>query len=276
MFEMPMPEILVGLHRVILVIADEIDRICSKYSIPYSIGYGTLLGAVRHKGFIPWDDDFDVFMTRNNYEKFKEACKSELDSSKFFLQTEDTEPFYPFAFAKLQLAGTELLEDFSKNVQVHHGISVDIFALDHLPKNYAKEKIMLVKNKLLKNMIWLKCGYGTDEQLRQLKFRLLKAVTYPIPLKMLRKLRNKTITRYNQCETDYLFCSDYPNDRLPVEFYADHTQYQFEDRVYQGPCEYDKYLTLLYGDYMELPPVEDRKWHSNGMIRLGKYNDIEK
>ena len=162
------------------------------------------------------------------------------------------------------------------NVQVHHGVSADIFALDHLPKNRVKERILLVKNKLFKNIVWLKCGYGTDEQLRQLKFRLLKSVSNFIPLKMLRKFRYKTITRYNQREADQLFCSDYPNDRIPVELCDKYTQYQFENRVYQGFIDYDKFLTMKYKNYMKLPPVEERKCHSNGTIRLGKYSDTEK
>lgn len=258
-------------HKTILIIADEIDRICSKYSIPYSIDSGTLLGAVRHKGFIPWDDDFDVAMKRKDYERFEEVCKKELDTSMFFLQTKDTELFYPFAFAKLQLNGTEFLDGFSDRASVRHGVFVDIFIMDNLPGNRCQEKILLLKNKFLRNLLWIKCGYGTDEHRRSLKYQFLKVISKIFSVEKLKQMRDKLIILYNRQEAKYLFFSDYPQFRLPASFFSSYKQYEFENRMYQGITNYDEYLTLLYGDYMKIPPEEDRMIHSNGTINLGKY-----
>ena len=110
------------LQKLILYIADEIIRICEKNDIPYNITAGTLLGAVRHKGFIPWDDDFDIAMSREDYERFLKACKKDLDTSVFFLQTADTDRKFAYSMAKVQLLGTEIIEEFSIGVDIHHGI----------------------------------------------------------------------------------------------------------------------------------------------------------
>ena len=126
------------LQTAILMIAKEIVRLCDENNIPYFINGGTQLGAIRHKGFIPWDDDFDIGMRRADYEKFLKVCEEQLDHNKYFLQTEDTEKNYAFYFAKIQLKGTSIIEDFSKNVQIEHGIFVDIFPYDNIPDNYPK------------------------------------------------------------------------------------------------------------------------------------------
>ena len=151
------------IQKLILYIANEVIRICDKNDIPYNITAGTLLGAVRHKGFIPWDDDFDFAMTRNDYERFLKACKKDLNTDIFFLQTAETDRNFAYSMAKLQLLGTEIIEDFSIGVDIHHGIFVDIFPYDKLPDGDVKRKKFLKKNHLLKTMLWIKCGYGVKE-----------------------------------------------------------------------------------------------------------------
>ena len=105
-------ETLQKMHRLHLVLADEVKRICEKHSIEYFMLAGTLLGAIRHKGFIPWDDDMDFGMTRNNFEKFLLVAEKELDAKKFYLQTDRKDRFYTFNFAKLRLNGTKVIEEF--------------------------------------------------------------------------------------------------------------------------------------------------------------------
>ena len=132
---------LLRVHELELVIAEEIKRLCTKHHISYFMIAGTLLGAVRHGGFIPWDEDMDFGMTRKNYDRFVRICQKELDSSRFFLQTMETDPGYTYAFAKIRLLGTVFTEALAKDSKAANGIFVDIFPFDHVPKNRLCEKL---------------------------------------------------------------------------------------------------------------------------------------
>lgn len=259
------------LQGLLLNIADEIHGICNKHNISYRIDGGTQLGAIRHHGFIPWDDDFDIAMRRDDYERFLQVCEIELDRKKYFLQNEKTEEFYPFAFSKIQLVGTEIIEDFSKNVPVHHGIFVDIFPYDELPENFLIQKIFLFENLLLKNMLWAKCGYGTDRHKRKASYKLCKFIASPFPLKWLKKRRYVLITKYRYEGNPSCFTSDYPKTILKTKWFDTTVDYPFEDRKYNGFEEYEDFLVSLYGEYMIMPPPEKRKRHTHYDIDYGPY-----
>lgn len=261
----------IKLHELLIMIMKEIDRICVENDIKYTISDGTLLGAIRHKGFIPWDDDFDISMKRDQYNKFIEACKESLDKEKFFLQTSDTEDKYGFAFAKIKLNGTEIIEDFSKNVPVHHGIFIDVFPFDNFPDGKWQSKIILKKNHILKNLIWVKCGYGTDEHKRSLNYKITKIISSFLSLKVLRKMRYRNTTKYNDVTTKLTFSSDYPRCKYDAYCWEEFIPLKFEDEFFMATKHYDRFLTIAYGDYMKLPPVEKRISHSNCKINFGKY-----
>ena len=259
------------LHSLILIIAKEVKRICEENNIPYFIFGGTLLGSVRHQGFIPWDDDFDFLMRRSDYERFIEICKYELDLEKFFLQTETSELNYAFSFAKIQLLDTEIIEDFSKNVPIHHGIFVDIFPFDNIPDNQKQRKKLLYKNHLLKNMLWVKCGYGTDKHKKKLSYWIFKFLSYPFSIEWLKQKRYHLITKYNNVVSKENFISDYPDVLRLNSWFNNIKKYKFEDTEFDSIVEADVYLTQGYGDYMQLPPVEERISHSYHEINYGPY-----
>lgn len=145
------------LQDTILIIAKEIDKICKENNIDYFMDGGTQLGAIRHRGFIPWDDDFDIGMKRIEYDRFINVCQQSLNKKKFHLETEE-DIGYGFAFAKIHLKGTEIIENFSKNANVDHGIFVDIFPYDNIPDSDLKRTLFLAENHILKNLIWVKAG----------------------------------------------------------------------------------------------------------------------
>lgn len=123
-------------QRSMKILLDEFDRICNILQIPYVLFAGTLLGAVRHKGFIPWDDDLDVIMLRKDYERFLQGAPQHLDQQRFYLQKEFGE-HWPMFFSKLRLNGTTCLETFHpKDTRMHQGIYIDIFPCDDAAKTH--------------------------------------------------------------------------------------------------------------------------------------------
>ena len=123
-------DLLKRIQTINLEMLMEIDRICRKNNIKYSIMYGTLLGAVRHGGFIPWDDDCDVVFRRYEYEKFFEACKKDLDTDKFFLQDHRTDSGYLFGYGKLRRNGTVFKRTGQEHIRQHGGLFIDLLILD--------------------------------------------------------------------------------------------------------------------------------------------------
>ena len=126
-------ELLRKLQMTELEMLIEVDRICRKYNIQYFLDGGTLLGAIRHNGFIPWDDDADIIMLRGEYEKFCKACKKELDTERFFLQDYRTDKHYLWGFAKMRRNHTTFLREGQEHVKCHTGVCIDIFYCDNIP-----------------------------------------------------------------------------------------------------------------------------------------------
>ena len=169
------------------------DQVCRNNNINYSLSYGTLLGAVRHKGFIPWDDDIDVIMTREEYSKLFAILKDNTDENYFF-QCHETDPNYFYGFAKIRLNNTYFGEKMMKNRNIHQGIYIDIFIADNLPRNKKQinKAIHKVRNwKLIVNSKFINNKYREGK--KKIIFTALKILTFPISKtfaynKMLKKI----------------------------------------------------------------------------------------
>lgn len=144
-------------------IALEIKRICEKNNIPYFLIGGTLLGAVRHKGFIPWDDDLDIGFLRKDYDRFLEVCKTEL-SEEMFLQTWDTDEYYGLPFGKVMLKGTRFRESANGTAAAQSMIFVDIFPYDDMPENGFKLKVQFLIEEMSKKLLLYKYGYDMGQR----------------------------------------------------------------------------------------------------------------
>lgn len=267
-----------------LSITKEIKRICDKHSIKYILDSGTLLGAVRHGGFIPWDDDMDIGMTRENYNRFLEVAKRELGND-YFLQTWETDANYPMPFAKVRLNGTKYIENVFEKAQMHQGIYVDIFPYDVWPQKKSKQKKLWRKRLYLQAMIMMKCHYLKFKSdalwkyfLKTIMLTFIKFISLFYSKKRLIERYENMAEKYNQLESDNVY-EQTVNFKfgywvLPKTCLEKSIELQFEDESFKCPANYDEYLSTVYGDYMKLPSEEKRaKGHNIIEVDFGDAED---
>lgn len=268
-------EILEKIHGLHLVLAEELKRICEKYNIKYFMIAGTLLGAVRHKGFIPWDDDMDFGMLREDFEHFLAVCSLELNKTLFYLQTGESDKYYTFNFAKLRLNGTEVYEEFSGKSKTHKGIYIDIFPIDAVPDNKIARGIQYKLFWFYRNILWVKCGYGSEKRKKTLEYKIAKFLSSFFTIEWLKEKKEKIISKYKGIITKDVVTSDgtygLKKETLRREWIDNICDYDFEDKVYPGIEASDEYLSYFYGDYMKLPPENKRNHHGRLYVDFGEY-----
>lgn len=267
-----------AIQQLQLKIAKEIKRICEKNNIRYFIIAGTLLGAVRHGGFIPWDDDMDIGMERKEYNKFLRAVETDL-GDEFIMQTWDKEKNYAFPYGKLMLKNTVWIEAIVENVDITHGIYVDIFPFDNIPNNSLKQKIQNGKYIIYKQLMLALNNYNAftyKNGLKKLIFLIFIASKCVLSSEQVKKLYVKMILNDKDCDSTYLYAFgmtySYKKGKIKREWIENLREIKFEDTKFLAPCNTDDYLTCLYGDYM-IPPPLDKRENFHGIIEcdLGKY-----
>ena len=255
------------LQESLLIIVDEINRICRENKLKYSLAAGSLLGAVRHKGIIPWDDDVDVVMPREDYETFISLCMTELNNN-FSLTELRTNNDYGYGFAKLSLKDTEVLSYISKTKIKKSEIWVDIFPYDNVPNNKIQRSVQKTICYFYKKCLEERYdGYCEKAKLlKKISFIFLHLWNRIVPVN---KVKNRFIfwsTKYNHLQTDYKTCIcgyyGYEKEMLKSNSFNIIVEYDFSGRKLFGLKNYDQYLRKLYGDYMVLPPEEKRHTHN--------------
>lgn len=265
-----------------LKMAKEIKRVCEKYGISYSMLAGTMLGAVRHEGFIPWDDDLDIGMLRGDYDRFLAVAPKEMGGD-YFVQTWDTDPQYALPFAKVRLEKTRYTEKNAGEAVIHDGIYVDVFVFDNIPEQPRKQKAHKRVTYLLQRMLLAKNGYclwDENETGKKRAYQVLKAVSAPFSLRSLQKKLDREMRRYDGAKTEWVTAIGgsygYEREKLRREWLENRRDYPFEDTTLPGPADADAYLTSLYGDYMTPPPESEREnRHGITAIDFGPYVDEE-
>lgn len=263
------------LHKLELDMALEIKRICMMENINYFLIAGTLLGAIRHKGFIPWDDDMDIGMLRQDYEKFINVCPKLLDK-KYYIQTMFNDKDYGLTFAKLRLKGTSFVEQFSKNVSKHNEIFLDIFPYDNVPSENLKRKLHSKSIYFKKHLLWSKIGYDAnpDSASKKVLYGISNIASKFRSVDSLKKSIQKTLTKYNNSETPFIFTNGsyrYEKETLKRSWATDLAELPFETEKFMGAKDYDGFLKHLYNDYMQLPPENQRDKHAVINIDFGCY-----
>jgi len=250
------PELLRKLQLTELEILCEFDRICRKNNIRYCLGCGTLLGAIRHKGFIPWDDDIDVWMFRSEYERFCQIAPLELDD-RFFFQNWDTDPFFNSAYGKVRKKGTRYIRVGQEKMKYQDGIYIDILPLDNLPDQYWKRWKMIVKAWFFRKLTYAKAGSMCEKNLfKRVGFAMLSLY----PAKLAKKEFYRLLTRYDEMETLYCKClGDVNFNPHWKDDFRELIEWEFEGYSFFVPARYDALLKNNIGiDYMTLPPLEKR------------------
>lgn len=267
------------LHNCQMIIAKEIKRICDENNIKYFIIAGTLLGAIRHGGFIPWDDDMDIGMLREDYEKFIEIAKTDLNE-EFFLQTTETDDNYGIPFAKILLNGTRLVEA-NAGSSAKKGIFIDIFPFDCVPESDSEKESHNKKTYFYKRLLLAKLNYKVykkNDYVKRIVYFVLKVMSAFFSRDSIVKKLEKEITRYNGRQTEYIVniggAYGYTKETIRAEWVRDTVEIPFEDMTIAAPIDYIKYLESFYGDYMT-PPPEDKRYNRHGVVELdfGKYAD---
>ena len=263
-------EILEQLKKIEVEMLKEFITVCEKLGLKYYLAYGTLIGAVRHKGFIPWDDDIDVVMPRKDYEEFLKYG-GELLPEHLFLQCIDTEPDYMMSFAKIRNSNTTFMQNSDRKFKINHGVFIDIIPLDFCPDNEKEFQKILSKKKRYDFRINSYLDYGTTKNINtKIKIAIYKLV-YP-SLKILKNKREKLYSKVSNSNKFTIYCFSKPwLNTAPIEWFGEGIELEFEGILVRAPKEYHKWNNKIYGDYMQLPPIEERvPHHYTGIIDLTK------
>ena len=245
-------------------------EVCEKNQLQYYLGGGTCLGAIRHKGFIPWDDDVDVALPREDYNRFLEIAQDELPDY-YFLQTFITDEEYLGNFAKIRDSRTTFIEASTKNRRINHGVYIDIFPLDYYPE----KNVMLFKLRERLYIARISSEYAPETVATASKAtHVLQRITRLLmpDLKKAIRDRDKHIQSVKTGKYWTSFCGVYTKKEiLAPECYGKGVDAEFEGINMKIPARYDEYLTYLYGDYMTpIPPAQQVGHHTADLIDLKK------
>lgn len=262
------------LHDVQVQILDEVVRIIEKLSLNYVLVGGTLLGAVRHEGFIPWDDDIDIAIPRKDYEKFKKNVLAELDS-KFLFCSIETDKKYTNAHIKIRKKNTLFIEKGREHYDINPGIFIDIFPLDKIKSPKSKfEKIRSFLIKGLSSFVMIKHGIRIENSRFMFTKKNIRIFLVLISHNFLYSTREKLLNLEETKGFDYL-CnltgaySLEKESQLASEIFPA-KKLKFEEKEYCVPNNYKKYLETVYGkSYMELPPEDKRVTHEPIKVEFG-------
>ena len=256
------------LQLVELGILKEFIRVCKELNLRYYIVGGTLLGAVRHKGFIPWDDDIDVAMPRKDYEKFINNAQNIMNKD-YFVQNFKTDKEVIFNYTKIRNSNTTFIETTSKDRNINHGVYIDVFPYDNCPNNKIVYKIIRMMDYIYQykanENYYYKEGYQNVLSSKgKLLYNISNILYKEKSLEYIQNKREKLHSKYKNRNYDKVVSYNgmYGNKEIiPKEYLGNGIEKEFEGIKVNIPEKYDLYLKHFYGDYMKLPPEDKRQPH---------------
>lgn len=250
----------------------ELDRVCRANDIKYTIFGGTLLGAVRHKGYIPWDDDADIAMLREDYDKFKQVAH-EMNPEICYFQDHDTDSEYRWGYGKLRRTGTKFVRVGQEHLKCKTGVFVDVFPMDDIPVSLAGQLWNNFYAMCLRKILYSEVGRlsSSASPAKRRFFAALSKIPVDKVFDRFKKLHSKSCNSSPNRVRTLLFPATgtlYKKNPLrerygmPKEWFTDLAEYDFEGLKLYGTRDYDTILKYIYGDYMQLPPEDKRDPHS--------------
>ncbi len=257
----------------------EVDRICKKHHIKYFLGGGTLLGAIRHNGFIPWDDDADIMMLREDYDRFAEVAQQELPAGMTF-QSGKTDKNCFYEFNKLRVENTIFATELAKNhTDINVGIAFDIFCHDKTANSRLGQKLHLAATLFTRALVLNKWNHRKADNGSRVQSAVTNFFVRLLPLRFSYFLMNHTISFFKRKKNArYLYDGmgrNVYNGCFSADILSEVTTHDFEGYQLPVPKKYDEYLTFLYGDYMEKAPLSTRLGcHEILLCDIGKYDNL--
>jgi lipopolysaccharide cholinephosphotransferase len=264
----------IQLRKAQLYIANEIKRICDLHQIKYFLDCGSMLGAIRHQGFIPWDDDMDIGMLKSEYNRFLEIAPSELGDD-FFLDNYQTNPDNALVFSKVRLKGTKYIEAKGCEHSKHNEVFVDIFPYYFISDNERERKWEAVIMAGLSQAILSKSGHRIwkgEPFTKRLKCIPTDLIGACCSKKKMHEWINKLYYKHTETARVCIHAgSCYSYWFFPRTVFSEYINIQFEGNTFKIPKQYDTYLSTVYGNYMEIPPENKRITHRILELDMGPY-----
>lgn len=256
------------MHSHLIDLAKELHRICTENGIPYYMVCGTMLGAVRHKGFIPWDDDMDFAIPLEYYQKFVDVANSKLQSKYRLLTYKNSE--YPVNYLKIEDTETIISEfRMKKECCQKYGINIDIFILTKCSLSPKKLNILFKKKHFYHILLSRAFVEGKEPGFKGIIKKIIRLVYHSKKdrenlIEKIEKINKKIAKTGEEARISTSTAAYLPQYIIPNDVFGTPQLYQFENIQLYGVENYDSYLKSYYGDYMQIPPIEQREFHSDG------------
>jgi lipopolysaccharide cholinephosphotransferase len=269
-------EELKSLQNKILEIVNYFDDFCQKNDIVYYLMGGSALGAMRHSGFIPWDDDFDVFMDTVNYKKFLNVVNDKLDKDRFYFQLEDSEE-WPMYFSKIRMHGTTFIEEDVKDRDMHHGIYIDIMCLNNSSEIKIVRYMQYRSARILNTRALVEKGYISNTKFKTVALTISKYIINGFIknslLGFVRSFNKKNCNLVGH----FFGRAPFLKTSFPKDFLGKPRYVKFEDMMLPVPSNVEGYLEVRYGErYMDIPSEKVKALYPSHAYIVDTFDSYEK